>query len=134
MVAEQSWSSFHHKYGSETYRRSSKYDRDHHDHDDGVSGIVRTLLKKCSSSRKLMVPEENILLSRSSISSSSSARNSFARSKSERKIRPSLSISASFTSKSNRSKSEANIILALDKSASSTSKFTKKNTLSARMA
>jgi hypothetical protein len=68
MVHEESWSSFHHKYASEGYRRSSEFDRG----DDGnrrVSGAVRTLLKRCSS-RKFIVPDECIRQTMKTTSSS----------------------------------------------------------------
>lgn len=84
MVAEQSWSSFHHKYGSEEFRRSTEYDRG-----DG-KGVVRTLLKKCSS-RKLIVTEENV---GPTLLRSISSRNSLRSLVSDDKRRPSLSRSA----------------------------------------
>lgn len=76
MRTEQSWSSFHQKYGSECTRRSSKkHDHDDDDRvDDRVSGVFRTFFTKKCSSRKLIAPDEttrkNSSRSISSISSS----------------------------------------------------------------
>ena len=53
-VAQQSWSSFHHRYGSDDFRRSTDYDR--------VSkgpGVIRTLLKKQTSSQMLHAEEKS---------------------------------------------------------------------------
>lgn len=79
MVTEQSWSSFHQKYGSQSSRRNLKYD---HDDDNDLdrrifSDSVQSLLKKCSSSGKLIVslivpPEESLRCSRPPLSRSSS--------------------------------------------------------------
>lgn len=85
MASEQSWSSFHDKYASEGYRRSTEFD-----HGNG-KGVVRTLLKRCSS-RKLIVPEEHVrpTLSRS-MSSKISSRNLLDEISYGSKRRPSLS-------------------------------------------
>lgn len=53
-VGQQSWSSFHHKYGSDDFRKSTDFDRV-----SRAPGVVRSLLlKKQSSSRNLPVEEK----------------------------------------------------------------------------